>query len=90
MLYILFINTNPDIFQKVEMLRRLYDDINDVELMVAIYLEKLIPNAYVGPSLYCIMVKNLLLWRKSDKFFFEHGDFPAALTIRKYYIIFIF
>nr|XP_049692176.1 peroxidase-like isoform X2 [Helicoverpa armigera] len=27
------------------------------------------------------MVHNLLLWRRSDKFFFEHGDFPAALTI---------
>lgn len=66
------------------MLRRIYDDVDDVELMVAIYLEKWIPDAYVGPSLYCIMAKTFLLWRKSDKFFFEHGDYPAALTIRKY------
>ncbi|XP_075977647.1 peroxidase-like [Anticarsia gemmatalis] len=65
---------------KVESLRRLYDDINDVELMVAIYLEKWLPGAFVGPTLYCIMVHNLILWRKSDKFFFEHGNFPAALT----------
>ncbi|XP_075977661.1 peroxidase-like [Anticarsia gemmatalis] len=65
---------------KVETLSRLYDDVDDVELMVAIYIEKWLPEAFVGPTLYCIMVKNLLLWRKSDKFFFEHGDFPAALT----------
>ncbi|XP_047019084.1 peroxidase-like [Helicoverpa zea] len=66
---------------KVEMLRRIYDDIDDVELMVAIYSERLMPGTWIGPTLYCIMVHNLLLWRRSDKFFFEHGDFPAALTI---------
>ncbi|KAJ8735971.1 hypothetical protein PYW08_006627 [Mythimna loreyi] len=66
---------------KVEVLRRIYDDIEDVELMVAIYIERLLPDAYVGPTLYCIMTHNFLLWRRSDKFFFEHGDFPAALTI---------
>ncbi|PZC76464.1 hypothetical protein B5X24_HaOG204526 [Helicoverpa armigera] len=66
---------------KVEVLRRIYEEIDDMELMVAIYAEKLMPGTWVGPSLYCIMVHNLLLWRRSDKFFFEHGDFPAALTI---------
>ncbi|CAD0195037.1 unnamed protein product [Chrysodeixis includens] len=69
---------DPD---KVEILSRIYDEVEDVELMVAIYVERFIPGAFLGPTLYCIMVHNLLLWRQSDKFFFEHGGFPAALTI---------
>ncbi|XP_075977634.1 peroxidase-like [Anticarsia gemmatalis] len=66
---------------KVEKLRRIYDEVDEVELMVAIYVEKFLPGSYMGPTLYCIITKNLLLWRRSDKFFFEHGYFPAALTI---------
>ncbi|XP_026739269.1 peroxidase-like [Trichoplusia ni] len=65
----------------VETLSRFYEDVDDMELMVAIYVERLVPGTFVGPTLHCIMVHNLLLWRKSDKFFFEHGGFPAALTI---------
>ncbi|XP_026739290.1 peroxidase-like [Trichoplusia ni] len=66
---------------KVEILSRIYDEVDDLELMVAIYVERFMPGAFLGPTLYCIMVHNLLLWRQSDKFFFEHGGFPAALTI---------
>uniref|UniRef100_A0A2A4JM77 Peroxidase n=1 Tax=Heliothis virescens TaxID=7102 RepID=A0A2A4JM77_HELVI len=66
---------------KVEVLRRIYDDIDDVEVMVAIYIERLMPGSYLPPTLYCFVVHNLRLWRRSDKFFFEHGDFPAALTV---------
>ncbi|XP_072936788.1 peroxidase-like [Epargyreus clarus] len=65
---------------KVEFLSRLYDDVDDVDLITAIYIERLIPGGHVGPTLYCIITHNLLLWRHSDKFFFEHGGFPAALT----------
>ncbi|CAH0592738.1 unnamed protein product [Chrysodeixis includens] len=67
---------------KVEQLRRIYDDeVDDMELMVAIYSERLLHGAWVGPTLFCIMVENLVNWRKSDRFFFEHGDTHAALTL---------
>ncbi|XP_072936832.1 salivary peroxidase/catechol oxidase-like [Epargyreus clarus] len=65
---------------KVVFLSRLYEDVDDVDLMTAIYVERMIPGGYVGPTLYCIITHNLLLWRRSDKFFFEHGGFPAALS----------
>ncbi|XP_072938536.1 peroxidase-like [Epargyreus clarus] len=68
---------------KVEILSRYYDIVDDVDLMVGIYMERMIPDGFVGPTLYCIMKHNLLLWRHSDKFFFEHGGFPAALTNRQ-------
>ncbi|XP_030031282.2 peroxidase [Manduca sexta] len=67
---------------KLEQMRRIYDgEIDDVELMVAIYSERLIKGGWVGPTLFCIMARNMIEWRKSDRFFFEHGDIPAALTL---------
>lgn len=84
------VNANPTpyfVFQKVEQLRRIYDDeVDDMELMVAIYSERLLHGAWVGPTLFCIMVENLVNWRKSDRFFFEHGDTHAALTLRNYFL----
>lgn len=72
------------LLQKVEQLRRIYDDeVDDMELMVAIYSERLLHGAWVGPTLFCIMVENLVNWRKSDRFFFENGYSHAALTLRK-------
>ena len=69
----------------MEQLRRIYDDeVDDMELMVAIYSERLLHGAWVGPTLFCIMVENLVNWRKSDRFFFENGYSPSALTLRKY------
>ncbi|CAG9796273.1 unnamed protein product [Diatraea saccharalis] len=66
---------------KVEQMRRIYNDVNDVDLMAAIYSEKLIDGGFVGPTLFCIIVQNMLQWRKSDRHFFEHGDTPTALTL---------
>ncbi|KAL0850705.1 hypothetical protein ABMA28_006649 [Loxostege sticticalis] len=65
---------------KVEQMRRIYEEVDDVELMTAIYSEKLIEGGYVGPTLFCIMARNLVQWRKSDRHFFEHGDLPSSLT----------
>ncbi|KAM3958623.1 salivary peroxidase/catechol oxidase-like [Aphomia sociella] len=69
---------NPD---KVEQLRRIYEEIDDVEVMAAIYSERILKDAWVGPTLFCIIVRNLVEWRKSDRHFFEHGDIPTALTL---------
>ncbi|KAJ8735975.1 hypothetical protein PYW08_006631 [Mythimna loreyi] len=67
---------------KVEQLRRIYDnEVDDMELMVAIYSERLLHDAWVGPTLFCIMVENLVNWRRSDRFFFENGHTATALTL---------
>ncbi|XP_064292366.1 peroxidase-like [Plodia interpunctella] len=66
---------------KLEQLKRLYVDVNDLELMPAIYSEKWVKGAFVGPTLFCIMTRNLVEWRKSDRHFFEHGHLPSSLTL---------
>ncbi|CAH0690456.1 unnamed protein product [Chilo suppressalis] len=70
---------------KVEQMRRIYYDVDDVDVMTAIYSEKLIEGGYVGPTLFCIMRQNLVQWRKADRHFFEHGDIPASLTLPQLY-----
>lgn len=67
-------------------MRRIYEEVDDVELMTAIYSEKLIEGGYVGPTLFCIMARNLVQWRKSDRHFFEHGDLPSSLTLCKLHL----
>ncbi|XP_060805031.1 peroxidase-like [Amyelois transitella] len=66
---------------RVEQLKRLYGDVDEVELMPAIYSESHMKGAFVGPTLFCIMSRTLLQWRKSDRHFFEHGDLPTSLTL---------
>ncbi|KAI5635960.1 peroxidase domain-containing protein [Phthorimaea operculella] len=66
---------------KVEQLKRLYDEVDDLDLMAAIYSEKLLPGAWVGPTLFCIMARNLVDMRRSDRHFFEQGVTSAALTL---------
>ncbi|KAI5635959.1 peroxidase domain-containing protein [Phthorimaea operculella] len=66
---------------KLEQLKRLYVEVDDLDLMAAIYSEKLLPGAVVGPTLFCIMARNLVENRRSDRHFFEQGVTPAALTL---------
>ncbi|XP_013187999.2 peroxidase-like [Amyelois transitella] len=73
-----FKEIHPD---KLEQFKRLYEDVDDLELMPAIYSEKWVKGAVVGPTLFCIMTQNLVQWRKSDRHFFEHGDLPTSLTL---------
>lgn len=73
------------LFQKVLALKKLYDDIEDVDLLAGIASENLIQNAFVGPTLFCIMAKQLQLFRSSDRFWFERGDQLHSFTIRKYF-----
>lgn len=71
------------ILQKVLTLKKLYDDVEDVDLLAGIASETLIANAFVGPTLFCIMAKQLQLFRFSDRFWFERGDQFHSFTIRK-------
>lgn len=76
------------ILQKVLALKKLYDEIDDVDLLAGIASETLIQDAFVGPTLFCIMTKQLQLFRFSDRFWFERGDQFHSLTIRKFFYSF--
>ncbi|KOB76072.1 Oxidase/peroxidase [Operophtera brumata] len=60
--------------EKVEALRHLYDKVDDIDLLAGIMSENFIQGAYVGPTLYCIMTKQLQIFKYSDRFWYERGD----------------
>ncbi|CAB3235465.1 unnamed protein product [Arctia plantaginis] len=60
--------------EKVEALKKLYDEVDDVDLLAGIMCENNIQGMDVGPTLFCIMTKQLQLFRFSDRFWFERGD----------------
>lgn len=71
------------ILQKVLALKKLYNETDDIDLLAGIASETLIKGAFVGPTLFCIMAKQLELFRFSDRFWFERGDQLHSFNIRK-------
>ncbi|XP_053605825.1 peroxidase-like [Plodia interpunctella] len=75
--------------EKVEALKKLYKTVDDVEMIPGIFSENPIPNTLIGTTLYCIIAKQLQLFRYSDRFWFERGDqfhsytLPQLQEIRK-------
>ncbi|XP_037297016.1 peroxidase-like [Manduca sexta] len=68
-------------FEKVEALKKLYNDTDDVDLLAGILSENSMQGTYVGPTLFCIMAKQLQLFRFSDRFWYERGDQLHSLTL---------
>ncbi|XP_060802222.1 peroxidase-like [Amyelois transitella] len=75
--------------EKMEALKDLYNTVDDVELIPGLMSEIPVQNGLIGPTLYCIITKQLQLFRYSDRFWFERGDqfhsflFPQLQEIRK-------
>ncbi|XP_063241793.1 peroxidase-like [Bacillus rossius redtenbacheri] len=64
----------------VEMLRRLYDDVHEVDLFVAAVAEKPLPGALMGPTFVCLVGDQFARLRRGDRFFYEEGGQPSSFT----------
>ncbi|XP_075148302.1 peroxidase-like [Haematobia irritans] len=67
-------------FEKISLLRKFYDSPDDVDLNIGGSLEQHLPNSIFGPTFHCIMTKQFLKTRTSDRFFFEHSDERSGFT----------
>ncbi|CAH2064851.1 unnamed protein product, partial [Iphiclides podalirius] len=72
---------------QVDVLARTYEDVDDVDLGVAILVERAMPGAIIGPTLACIMIDQLLRWRRADRFWYENSIHPGAFTADQLYEI---
>lgn len=68
----------------MEALKGLYESVEDVDLLAGIISENLIEHAHVGPTLYCIMTKQLQIFKFADRFWFERGDQFHSFTLGKF------
>ncbi|XP_045541192.1 peroxidase-like [Papilio machaon] len=85
-------NTFDDLYQwmpkdQVDVISRSYQSIEDVDLLAGIMVEQPLPGAIVGPTLACIMIDQLIRWRRSDRFWYENSLHPGAFTQEQLYEI---
>ncbi|CAG9827647.1 unnamed protein product [Diabrotica balteata] len=60
--------------ENIAKLESIYETVDDIEGIVGGHLEKPKPGAKVGPTFFCIIVKQFLRVRRCDRFFFEHQE----------------
>ncbi|XP_045534310.1 peroxidase-like [Papilio machaon] len=66
--------------ERVEMLRDVYEEVDDIDLLAGIWLEKAITGGHVPPTLSCIVVEQLLRVIRSDRHWYERPNRPNAFT----------
>ncbi|CAG4966572.1 unnamed protein product [Parnassius apollo] len=53
--------------ERVELLKEIYENVKDIDLIAGIWLERLIEGGRVPPTLYCVVVEQLLRVIASDR-----------------------
>ncbi|CAK1604590.1 unnamed protein product [Parnassius mnemosyne] len=66
--------------ERVELLKEVYENVEDIDLMAGIWLERLIEGGQVPPTLYCIVVEQLLRVLASDRHWYERPHRPNAFS----------
>ncbi|CAG9789464.1 unnamed protein product [Diatraea saccharalis] len=66
--------------EQVESMQLVYEEVEDIELMAGIISEDVMGEGVVGPMHACIIVDQLLRWRRADRFWYENSVHPGAFT----------
>jgi len=64
----------------VDMMRKLYLSVDDIDIWVATISEKTLPGAVVGPTGACIMGRGLRELKIGDRFWYENGGMKNSFT----------
>ncbi|CAD0198072.1 unnamed protein product [Chrysodeixis includens] len=66
--------------EKVSILRDLYEDPKDIDLMAGLWTEKINKNAHIPPTLGCLLKDSIHRTIKGDRHWYERSDRPHAFT----------
>lgn len=66
--------------ERAQMLSTVYADLEDVDLLVGGILETPVEGVAVGPTFECLLKKQFVTMRKSDRFWYENDIPPSGLT----------
>ncbi|CAB3242838.1 unnamed protein product [Arctia plantaginis] len=72
---------DPD---RIEILRELYEKVDDIDLLAGVWVESPIRGGFVPPTLYCLEIEQLKHNIYSDRHWYERPNRPNAFTPRKY------
>lgn len=62
--------------ENIKILESLYEDVDDIDLVVAGSLERNVPGAQAGPTFLCILTEQFYRTRVGDRYFYENGADP--------------
>lgn len=73
--------------ERIELLKSAYEDVEDIDLIAGIWLEKLIPGGHVPQTFFCLVVEQLLRNVMADRHWYENSERPNAFTLDQLYEI---
>lgn len=63
----------------------MYENVEDIDLLAGIWVERPINGGYVPSTFYCLVIDQMRRNTVSDRHWYERPNRPDAFTIRKYY-----
>jgi len=76
--------------KNVDALDELYENPDDVDLLVGGILENPQPGSILGPTFQCIIGEMFFRWKFGDRFFYENGNQPGSFTLGMYLVTFAY
>ncbi|KAK6621977.1 hypothetical protein RUM44_001784 [Polyplax serrata] len=69
--------------KSVNVLRKLYPSVNDLDLFIAAVSEHPVPGALLSPTFVCLVGDQFARLRRGDRFFYEEGNQPSSFTLEQ-------
>ncbi|XP_032511293.2 peroxidase-like [Danaus plexippus] len=66
--------------ERIEILKELYEHVEDIDLMAGIYSERYVQGGHVPLTLYCVVVEQMMRTMMSDRHWYERPNRPNAFT----------
>ncbi|CAH2106939.1 unnamed protein product [Euphydryas editha] len=67
--------------QRIELLKKKYKSVEDIDLMAGILVEKLVKGGSVPVTMYCVVVEQMLRAVVSDRHWYERPNRPNAFSL---------
>lgn len=64
---------------------RLYENVDDIDYLVAGLLEHTKPGGTLGHTFQCVVGEMFFRWKFGDRFYYEFGDQPSSFRLGKYH-----
>ncbi|XP_052750505.1 peroxidase-like [Galleria mellonella] len=69
--------------ERIELLKEIYEHVEDIDLLAGIWMEKLIKGGSVPSTFYCLVVEQLIRNMISDRHWYERSNRPNAFTLEQ-------